>query len=95
MGIQNIILLVILLGVFYALMILPQRKQQKARQLMREQLVPGAKILTHAGIFGEVVEVRDDVMVVKLAPDVEVEMDTRAVLRIVEKVPSSSAPSES
>jgi preprotein translocase subunit YajC len=95
MGIQNIVLLVILLGVFYALMILPQRKQQKARQLMREQLVPGAKILTHSGIFGQVVEVRDDVMVVELARDVEVEMDTRAVLRIVEQAPSAGAVSES
>jgi preprotein translocase subunit YajC len=95
MGMSNIILLVVLLGVFYALMILPQRKQQKARQLMREQLLPGAKILTHSGIFGQVVEVRDDVMVVELARDVEVEMDTRAVLRIVEKAPSAGAASES
>jgi preprotein translocase subunit YajC len=95
MGMSNIILLVVLLGVFYALMILPQRKQQKARQLMREQLLPGAKILTHSGIFGQVVEVRNDVMVVELARDVEVEMDTRAVLRIVEKAPSAGAASES
>jgi preprotein translocase subunit YajC len=72
----------------YALLILPQRRQQKNRANMMKQLGSGAKILSTAGIYGEVVRIEDDVMLVRIAPDVEIEMDTRAVLRVVEAAPS-------
>ncbi|MCL6597663.1 MAG: preprotein translocase subunit YajC [Alicyclobacillus macrosporangiidus] len=86
---QNIILLVVMLVVFYALLILPQRRQQKQRQNMMKQLGPGAKILTTAGIFGRVVQVNDDVLVVNIADGVDIQLDSRAVLRVVEPAPQA------
>ncbi|WP_035462075.1 preprotein translocase subunit YajC [Alicyclobacillus macrosporangiidus] len=86
---QNIILLVVMLVVFYALLFLPQRRQQKQRQNMMKQLGPGAKILTTAGIFGRVVQVNDDVLVVNIADGVDIQLDSRAVLRVVEPAPQA------
>ncbi|MCL6516511.1 preprotein translocase subunit YajC [Alicyclobacillus sp.] len=86
---QNIILLVVMLVVFYALLILPQRRQQKQRQTMMKQLGPGAKILTTSGIFGRVVQVQDDVLVVNIADGVDIQLDSRAVLRVVEPAPQA------
>jgi preprotein translocase subunit YajC len=86
---QNIILLVVMLVVFYALLIVPQRRQQKQRQNMMKQLGPGAKILTTAGIFGRVVQVNDDVLVVNIADGVDIQLDSRAVLRVVEPAPQA------
>ncbi len=84
MGTANIVLLLVMLVVFYALMIVPQRRQQKQRAAMMQQLGPGAKILTSSGIFGRVVNVQDDILRVEVAKGVEIEMDSRAVLRVVE-----------
>jgi preprotein translocase subunit YajC len=84
MGMNSIVLLVVMVVVFYGLLILPQRRNQKKRATMMSQLGPGAKILTTSGVFGQIVAMRDDVMVVKIAQGVEVEMDPRAVMRVVE-----------
>lgn len=90
----SILLIVLMLAVFYALMILPQRRQQRQRQTMMEQLGPGAKILTAGGIYGVVVGVQDDILLVRVAPDVELEIDNRAVLRVVTPAPKAEAESE-
>ncbi|MCL6636832.1 MAG: preprotein translocase subunit YajC [Alicyclobacillus sp.] len=86
---SNILLLVVMLVVFYALLILPQRRQQKQRANMMKQLGPGAKILTSSGIFGKVVQVNGDVLTVQIAEGVNIELDNRAVLRIVEPAPQA------
>lgn len=83
----NIFLIVIVLAVFYALMILPQRRQAKQRSAMMKQLGPGAKVVTTSGIYGDVVEITEDRVFVTIAPDVEIELDPRAVLRVVESAP--------
>lgn len=88
----NIVLIVVVLAVFYALMILPQRRQAKQRTAMMNQLSPGAKVVTTSGIYGDVVEITGDRVYVNIAPDVEVELDPRAILRVVE--PANFTPAE-
>ncbi|KPV42357.1 hypothetical protein AN477_18360 [Alicyclobacillus ferrooxydans] len=68
-------------------MILPQRRQAKQRTAMMKQLGPGAKVVTTSGIYGNVVEIADDRVFVTIAPDVEIELDPRAILRVVEAAP--------
>lgn len=87
----SIIYLVILLVVFYVLMFLPQRRQQKQKQTMMSSLGPGAKILTSGGIYGQVISIHDSVIVAKIAQDVEIELDSRAIIRVVE--PGNVEPS--
>lgn len=79
----SLLFLVILVIVFYFLMIVPQRRQQKKKAEMMKQLGPGAKVMTASGIYAEVVEIHDDIIVARVAPDVEIEMDARAVTRVV------------
>jgi preprotein translocase subunit YajC len=81
---QSIIYLVILLVVFYVLMFLPQRRQQKKKQTMMASLNPGAKVLTSGGIYAVVISVHDSVIVAKIAQDVEIELDSRAIIRVIE-----------
>lgn len=91
---SNILLIVVLLAVFYALMILPQRRQQKKRSEMMRNLGPGARILTTSGIYGKVVSMQDDLMVVRVTSDVQLDMDPRAVLRVVEPAPTATTETE-
>jgi len=84
---SNIILIVVMLAVFYALLILPQRRQAKKRTEMMKQLVVGARVLLTSGIYGQIVRMTDDRLHVEIAPDVEIQVDNRAVMRVVESSP--------
>lgn len=84
---QSIIFIVLILVIFYVLFIVPQRRQQKNRQTMVNKLGPGAKVLTSGGIYGEIVSVEGDVLLVRIAEDVEIELDQRAIIRVVAEAP--------
>lgn len=52
----------------YFLLIAPQKKQ-KVWQQMLAALKPGDKVTTNGGIRGVIVSVKDDVLVIRTAPD--------------------------
>lgn len=81
---SNILLLVVFVGVFYALLILPQRRQQKQKANMLQQLGPGAKILTAGGMYARVVNVHSSGITATIADGIQVELDNRGVVRVVE-----------
>lgn len=91
MSSKNIIFIVLILAVFYMLFIVPQRRNQKNRQNMMKQLGPGAKVLTSGGLYGHVVAINGDVLVVRVADGVDIEFDQRAIIRVVEGAPEHSS----
>jgi preprotein translocase subunit YajC len=60
-----IILLVVIFGVFYILMIRPQRRRQKEHQEMMQTLQKGDRVITAGGIFGTIDSLSDDSVVIK------------------------------
>ena len=64
--------MVLIFGIFYFLVILPQKKQQKKHNLMLESLVKGDKVVTTGGIFGTIAEVKGAVYKLEIAPKVVV-----------------------
>lgn len=91
---SSVIVLVLMIAVVYGLMILPQRRQQKNRQLMLQRLGAGARVVTAAGIYGQVVSVENDVVHLEIAPDVMVTMDSRAIVRVTEAAPVNEEQSQ-
>jgi preprotein translocase subunit YajC len=57
-------------------------KKQKNQQKMIDELEKGARIVTSGGIHGTITNLKDDVIVVKIADNVRVEMSRSAVSRI-------------
>ncbi|OQA64996.1 MAG: preprotein translocase subunit YajC [Firmicutes bacterium ADurb.Bin262] len=55
--------------VMYFVMIRPQKKKQKAEQEMRESVQVGDEITTIGGIFGRVVTVKEDSLVIETGAD--------------------------
>jgi preprotein translocase subunit YajC len=53
----------------YFLLIAPNQRKQKAWAAMLAQIKTGDKVTTNGGIRGTVVSVKDDLLVVKTAPD--------------------------
>jgi preprotein translocase subunit YajC len=61
-----IVFVALILGVWYFLMIRPQRKKTKEHETLIEGLGPGSRVITVAGIYGEVDSVGEDTVVLKL-----------------------------
>ena len=61
-----IIFLVLLFGIFYFLMIRPQRKKQKEHQSMVEELKRGDRVITAGGIHGQIESISEDTIVLKV-----------------------------
>lgn len=83
----GLLIVVVLVALVYSMMILPQRRQQKARQAMLKDLAPGARILTAGGMYMTVLAVDDKSILARLGQGdgLDIELDHRAVIRVVER----------
>lgn len=59
-GMQSLIMMGLIVVVFYFFMIRPQMKKAKDQKKYIEELKKGDKVLTIGGIYGKIVEVRED-----------------------------------
>ncbi len=84
-GFLGFIPLILIFLIFYFLLILPQQKRQKEHQKMLQSLRKGDKVITSGGIFGTIVGVKDDVVVLKIAENVKVEFLKSSVSQIVSR----------
>ena len=70
---------IVIFGIFYLLLIMPMRKRQKKHQEMLGKLTKGDRVITTGGIFGTVVDVQDDRLIVRIAENVKIEVARSAV----------------
>lgn len=68
-GIMSFLPLVAIVVVFYFFMIRPQMKKAKEQKKYIEALKKGDKILTIGGIYGKIVEVKDDATIIMEVED--------------------------
>lgn len=52
--------LLLVFVLFYFLIIVPQRKRQKAVDAMLDNLKSGDKVVTNGGIYGTIINIEDD-----------------------------------
>jgi preprotein translocase subunit YajC len=72
-----------MLGIFYFLMIRPQRQQQKRHEAMLSTLKPGDEVITAGGIYGEVKRLDPDRVALEIDDDVEIVVAKRAIASVV------------
>ena len=60
---------ILMIVAMYALLILPQQRKQKQWNAMLSSIKTGDRVTTSGGIKGTVITVKDDVVVVRCAPD--------------------------
>lgn len=56
--------LILIMAVFYWLLIRPQQKRAKAHRGMLEALAVGDEVLTSGGMFGKVIKITDNAVIV-------------------------------
>ncbi len=59
----------LLIPVLYLVMIRPQQKRQKQWQEMLGSIKTGDRITTAGGIRGTIISIKEDVIIVRVAPD--------------------------
>jgi preprotein translocase subunit YajC len=68
--------------IMYVLYIRPQQKRQREHQRLLSALKRGDRVLTSGGMYGTVIGVKDDVVVLKIADDTKAEFRRSAVVEI-------------
>lgn len=80
-----IIPMVLIFAIFYFMLIRPQQRREKERQALINAIKSGDRILFCGGMIGTVVNVKDRILVVKVADNVKVEVARGSVLRVLDK----------
>ncbi|MBD03058.1 MAG: preprotein translocase subunit YajC [Gemmatimonadetes bacterium] len=73
---------VLMFVVLWLLILRPQIKKQKAQQKMVDELKKGDKIVTSGGIHGVITNLKDDVINVKVAENLKIDVSRAAVSRV-------------
>jgi len=73
-----------MVGIFWLIVIGPERKQRKKREAMLSSLEKGQKVLTTSGIFGHVAQIQDQVVTVQVAEGVRMRFARHAIQTVVD-----------
>ncbi|HWG14501.1 MAG TPA: preprotein translocase subunit YajC [Streptosporangiaceae bacterium] len=78
-----IIFIIIIIGAMYFLVMRPGRKRQQKVARQQNQVQPGARVRTTAGMYATVVAVDGDDVILEIAPDVEARYMKRAIMEVI------------
>lgn len=92
-GLEIFLLPLLLIGLLW-FMGAPQRKMRKEQAALMQSLAPGADVMTHGGLYGTVVEIDDDVVVLETSPGVTMRWAKRAIATVVTPVEAEDADEE-
>ncbi len=77
-----LIMMVIVMGIFYVMLILPQQRQRKKTQEMLGALKTGDKVITNAGIYGTINGLDGDTVILKIADQVKIRIARSAISQV-------------
>jgi preprotein translocase subunit YajC len=84
--------LLLLIPLMYLLMIRPQQKRQKQWQEMLKGLKAGDRVTTAGGIRGIILSMKDDAIIIRVAPDnLKLEIAKSAIASVTTHESSSDA----
>jgi preprotein translocase subunit YajC len=91
-GSISMLLPLLLIPVLYLVMIRPQQKRQKQWQDMLKSLKAGDRVTTAGGIRGIILSIKDDVIIIRVAPDnLKLEIAKNAIASVTTQESSSDS----
>ena len=98
MGGFGFFLIIIAFFFLYFVLVRPQKRRQLQQQRMLDAVKVGDEIVTAGGLYGEIRELRDDDVLVRIAPELDVRVARRAIAGLVSAEPDEldelEAPAE-
>ena len=87
--------LVLIFVVFYFLMIRPAQKRERlAREAIAAGLKKNVEVVTHAGIFGTVTNIKDEEVTIKIDDNCKMRILRSAIARIITPTTEGDKPAE-
>jgi preprotein translocase subunit YajC len=77
-----LIMMLIVMGIFYVILILPQQRQRKKLQQMLSELKNGDKVITGSGIYGTIAGIDGDTVILKIADQVKIRVARSAIAQV-------------
>lgn len=74
--------LLLMFGIMYFLVILPQQRQRKKMQAMLSALKNGDKVITSSGIYGVINGMDGDTVILKVAEQVKIRIARAAIAQV-------------
>jgi preprotein translocase subunit YajC len=74
-----IMMYVVIIAIFYLFMIKPQKDKAKKRKTMLSNLKKNDNVQTTGGLRGQILDVKEDYVVMRIAREVKVEVNIDAV----------------
>jgi preprotein translocase subunit YajC len=90
-GLVAMVPYILMFAIFYFVLIAPMRKQQKKTKDMLSALKKGDRVLTSGGIYGQVAQIEDQVVWLKIADTVKVKVARSAITSVVTDSDSKDA----
>ncbi len=78
-----LVLLLAMFGFMYFLLIRPQRQQQRKHAELLNALKPGDEVVTAGGIYGEVVQLDAERVMLEIDEDVRIAVARRSITSVV------------
>ena len=78
-----LVLLLVMFGFMYFVLIRPQRAQQRRHANLLSSLKPGDEVVTAGGIYGEVVQLDAERVMLEIDDDVRIAVARRAIASVV------------
>ena len=82
-GLAGWIPIIVIFFIFYFLLILPEQKRIKQHKQMLEQLKKGDNVLLSSGIYGTITNIKGDVVEIKIAENVKINVLKSAISQVV------------
>ena len=83
-GLASMVPLILIMVIFYFLLIRPQQKRFKAHKTMIDELKKGDKVITGGGLYGQVMDVHEDILKVEIADGVRVRIKRDTVTALAD-----------
>ncbi len=81
----GMLMIVAMIAIFYFFMIRPQSKKQKEIKKQRESMKNGDRVVTAGGIHGKIKEVKENVILMEVAPSISIKVDKNSVYPVIEE----------
>jgi len=82
--------LIAVFGIFYFLIIRPQQKRDKDRRNMLSNLTNGDDIITIGGIYGKILNIKEDAVVLDVGDKIKIKVTKSAIGSVVKKEEKTS-----
>ena len=83
-GLNPLIPAVLIAAIFYFVLIRPEKNKQKQREALLKSIKKGDKVMTSSGLFGNVADIREEVVTLIVAEGVRLKFNRAAIQTVID-----------